>query len=522
MPNIPVIKKKHVCGLFFCNFCGEQHYEDKSLHLCPILRPQQIDLSLSSNLGFLSFEIVRQSNLFCKKCFQREMNCGSCYTGKESVVNICTVFEESKFKGSFDKYCFSEFESCTFKEADFTYKYNEGVMKCSTKKTFFNQTQKRTILKSKFQDILCPLGQFFNHILQHDLKNFTYIVYDNFFSILDEILKFLLKHGMKPKVVCIPDLALIDVFELQVRFINLKNYVGEDSIKYIFQESFKEQFFPLAWNQPCKYEYVGAPPTLKDFYFFDDSEDDICRKKVFVEQQKQPWSFIIALKSYSDFKARLTSNLGLSFLKQSIKTQNLLKRLLHESKTQNTFVHPFHPPIFTRATYAYQTLLTFCPDLSDLRILKDPVKMASSKSELEYCAFLRFLHPKETFQDAWSPFGQKTFRQTYPDSFSPTLKTAYYFNGCAIHGHKQSECLFKRKVETKKNYFNVPFHEALMNFEKKKENLLKHQKDVEHIEVQWECLWKLRRKTDPILQNFIANVFQDPPNYRLNVRASGN
>ncbi len=237
---------------------------------------------------------------------------------------------------------------------------------------------------------------------------------------------------------------------------------------------------------------------------------------------KSPWNFKTALTTYSEFKASLTCLLGLSFLEQSIKTQNLLKSLIFENTTENKFICPFDPPIFTKAAYAYQTLLTFCPELSDLRIIKEPIKMASSKSELEYCAFLRFLNPEETFQDAWSPLGQKKYYETYPDSFSPTLHTAFFFNGCAIHGHDRSKCIFKRNTNTTKNYFKVPFDVAYKNFEKKNEKLLKNHKEVKKIEVQWECLWKLRRRTDPILQNFIANVYQDPPNYRLNIRAAGN
>ena len=522
LPNISAIKQQHVCGMISCNFCGVPHQKGKELHLCPILRPHPLGLGASCNLGFLSLEVVRNSKLFCKFCFENK-NCKFCFNGKKSFVNICTVFEESKVKGFFDKYCFSEFEIASFQEAVYCFETNAELLNCSSKRTFFNQILKRSTLKEKFVNVSCPLGQFFNHILQLDLKNFTYIVYDQYLNTLEEILKFLLKHGFKPKVVCMPDLALIDIFELQVRFINLKNYIADDFSKIIQTQNVKEHFFPFAWNQPRMYNFVGKPPTLDDFYCFDDSEDDILRKKTFVGQLPSPWHFNVALKSYSEFKASLTCQLGLSFLKQAIKTQTLLKKFLCNNQAKNnSFIHPFNPPIFTRAAYAYQTLLTFCPDLSDLRIVKEPIKMSSSKSELEYCAFLRFLYPHETFQDAWSPFGQKKYRETFPDSFSPTLKTAFFFNGCLVHGHIETECLLNRKKEKTKNYFDVPFAQAYKNFQKKNEKLLKnHHEEVKKIEVQWECIWKLRRKTDPILQNFIANVFKDPPNYRLNVRASG-
>ncbi len=522
LPNILAIKEKHVCGTVFCNFCGVQHSKDKEkgLHLCPILRPRAKTIAQSTNLGFLSLEVVEKRQLFCKSCFQKK-KCDFCYDG-QPFVNICTVYEESKVKGSFDEYCFSGFGISTLKEAVFSFENHEENVKCSAKKTFFNQIQKRTTLKGKFEALLCPLGQFFNHILQLNLKNFTYIVYDNFCNTLEEILKFVLKQGIRPKIVCMPHLALIDIFELQIRFINLKNYIGEEYSNIVLKETLKETFFPLTWNQPRLYNYIGPPPSLDDFFCFDDSEDIIARKKIFVQSLKSPWNFKVGLKNFSKFKASLTCRLGLLFLEQSFKTQNLLKLFMNDKNQENIFVCPFDPPIFTRAAYAYQTLLTFCPELSDVRMIREPIKMSSSKSELEYCAFLRYKYPKQTFQDAWSPLGQKKFRETHPDSFSSTLQRAFFFNGCLIHGHKISECLFKRKAQKTTNYFNVPFAEALEKFETKNKKLLKNHEEVKKIEVQWECLWKLQRKTDPILQNFIANVFQDPPNYRLNVQASGN
>ena len=347
----------------------------------------------------------------------------------------------------------------------------------------------------------------------------TYIVYDLFFEGLDEILKFVLKVGLKPKVIATPHLALIDIFELQVRFINLKNYVTEDVSKLLKTLNIERQFFPLRWNQQKMYDYIGNPPVLEDFFHFDDSEIEIGQKKEFVKKQKVPWCFLKSLKLYSEYCASLTCKIALSFLDQAFKTQSLLAKIL---KKQENFVHPFQAPLFTRAAYAYRTLLTFCPELSDVRVVKDPIPMQSSKSELEYCAFLRHQNPKHTFQDAWSPCGQKRFSESYPDSFSPSLETAFYFNGCLIHGHPIKQCLLNRNSSKKHNYFHVPLQEVHDQFWKKQENLKKNHCSVKKIVVQWECSWTLRRKTDPILQNFLANSYDYPPNHRLNVRASGN
>ena len=66
--------------------------------------------------------------------------------------------------------------------------------------------------------------------------------------------------------------------------------------------------------------------------------------------------------------------------------------------------------------------------------MRPPIKMQSSLSEIEYCSFLRYSLEKDSFQDAWSPLGQKYFKETIPDSYSPTLKKAFFLMGVLSMG----------------------------------------------------------------------------------------
>ncbi len=145
--------------------------------------------------------------------------------------------------------------------------------------------------------------------------------------------------------------------------------------------------------------------------------------------------------------------------------------------------------------------------------------MTSSKQELEFCSFLKSQFPHLTFVDAWSKFGQKKFKESFPDSYCLETKTAFYFNGCLIHGHPIKECKFKRKKEEGRNYFNVPYEEAYKSHQNKLLLLQKnHPNEVESTETIWECMWQKRKAEDKTLKDFLKR-YMEPPLRRLDVKA---
>ena len=154
--------------------------------------------------------------------------------------------------------------------------------------------------------------------------------------------------------------------------------------------------------------------------------------------------------------------------------------------------------------------------------MRKPVNMQSSLGELEYCFFLRHIYKNGEFQDAWSPAGQKYFKESVPDSYSLLFKKAYFFNGCLIHGHCKEKCRFQRSTSATHNFFGVPFDVARQQFESKITNLEKnHVEEIKSIEIQWECDWLYKKKCDKQVQEFLKKVFVNAPNFRLHPNAAG-
>ena len=212
------------------------------------------------------------------------------------------------------------------------------------------------------------------------------------------------------------------------------------------------------------------------------------------------------------FRLHTIAKRNIKFLKDAFSCQQILQTLL--KKEDLPFIMPFNHPMFTKASYAF-TLMLLYSNPNCLKSQRPPIRMNSSKQELEFCAYLREKFPHLTFIDAWSPFGQKTFKEAFPDSFCIETKTAFFFNGCLIHGHPVDQCKFQRKKGRGKNYFNVPLTEAFESH-MKKVNLLKrnHAAEVESIENVWECEWQQRKKADASIQQFLKR-YTEPPLMRL-------
>ena len=224
------------------------------------------------------------------------------------------------------------------------------------------------------------------------------------------------------------------------------------------------------------------------------------------------------MEQYSFFRVIVTSLVSLAFVKNSFSCQ---EKLVHLQKEMLNFLplHPFNPPLCTRAGYAYKLLCYFSPKMKLLRVIKQPIAMQSSAGEIEFCSFMKWQNPLKCIEFAWSPKGQKRSAEAVPDMILEN--TCFFWNGCAIHGHKPENCLFNQKTgnRKRKTLFGLDAEEAYNMFQNKKARLMANH-NVQ-TEVIWQCAWERQKKTDPSVQYFLKYVYRFPPLYRLDPRAAG-
>ena len=392
------------------------------------------------------------------------------------------------------------------------------------RKTFFSKIPKNRLHRDLFKPTqnMKVVDKMLNYLFEHSILHTTFICHDdNNVGSLNEILKSLLRNGIIPEVVGNPRLMLVEVQQLGWRFINSINYL-ETRVHDLAQKlDINNFFFPMKWNKRTCFKYVGKPPHRDDFFNAEDSEAIVTAKNAFFSQNvlsTNIWSFETALKDCVKFRLDVIEQSLLNFLRDAFACQDLLHNQFQEEnqiQPKRDYLMPFNPPLFTRASYAFALLLTFTSSKNDLKNTQAPIAMRSSKQELEFCTFLRHNYPQYTFVDAWSQFGQKKFKETFPDSYCNETKTAFFL---MVVLYMATKVMSANKT---KNYFQIPFAEALENFERKISNLQKnHPTEVRKVEVIWECLWKHRKTHDRTVQEFLK-IYHEPPISRLDPAAAG-
>ena len=525
--KIEDIKKAHECGTFPCHFCGKNN---EPFHQCQIQTPSHSNFM--TKLAFIDMQKGGNSTLFCKKCYEYEKNkveknsekCLFCADNENFYPNIACLLYEQHSREKFHGFLATDFGLTKQMKDFFEFQYLPKSFgnPPAQKRSFFQQVRKNRINKQTFANKSGVVEQILNHIFVNELFHTTYISHDDkYCSILEEILRVLLIHGIVPKVVGASRLWLIEIPDVGIRFISSLNYI-EGNV-YDICRKIKEPlcFFPHKWNKKTFYTYEGVCPSLSDYFDAEDSDEIISEKKKFcmAEKKKKNWNFKLALRAYAQSRVQAIAKANLFFLKESFDCQELLQQQFNINNAKKLFIVPFNPPVFTRAGYAFQLLLHYS-NTSDIRCWRPPVSMASSQQELEYCGFLRWQNPERTYIDAWSPQGQKRFKESFPDSYCKETKTANYFNGCLVHGHPADICQLKRKGKKGSNYFKVPFETAFRNHEKKLALLItNHSNEVKRVNTEWECGWRKRKKNDKDVKTFMKQ-YLEPPTYRLDVRAA--
>ncbi len=514
-PNVKSIRENHICGKKQCYFCGTTK---EKFHQCQFQVPKVPHFL--TKLGFIELQCTGTTRTHCNTCFLQEETCTFCIDNNVSYTNICSILFENKKRESFDQATFFSDTSVEEKECVLEVQYlpKKCLSMSPYKPTFFKTTPKNRLNSSIFKkENSSALEQLFTYILDRKLFNITFISHDDETGgrVLEELAKCLLENGIMPNVVGTSRLWLIEIPQIGVRFISSLNYFHDSVLSQAKRMGIEPCFFPKRLNKKKYFDFEGKAPNFEDFFCAEDSEEVIKDKKSYFKKinHRIPWNFRDSLKQFCEFRLHVISRTNLKFISDAFALQTLLNTILSPKK-EITFLMPYNPPFFTRATYAFHLLLTFTRPTS-LKMARPPIRMTSSKQELEFCAYLRWKFPHLTFRDAWSPHGQITFKESFPDSFCEETKTAFYFNGCLIHGHPLADCKFKRKSTTTKNYFRVDLKEAYKTHVEKITSLKKnHPAEVLETETVWECQWRERKQTDKTIKEFLK-LFIEPPLHRL-------
>ncbi len=512
------ILDSHVCGSHQCYYCGA--IEPKNKHLCHIRLPT-FDKKFT-NVGFFQTEFSGWDVTNCKECFELSRHCDICKETKK-VPLVCSAYIEIEKRGHFDQLIFSHQTTPIILKDSLIFDYLPPSLKNSPisteSATRFGKKKKRRVHNSLFKEQTTVIEEFFYFLVKNSCANYTFVIFDDTRRIFEEIVKTLYKNGITPKVVGSPKILTVEIPALDIRFINFENYVNDSfsELADLFGE--EKVFFPLRWlNDPKYFCYVGPPPKIDDFFAFGDCDKLVQEKECFAYNLKAPYDFHANFLKYVTFKNNVVAKAALSFLKESFVCQtHILGFLL--PKREETYVHPFNLPLFTKAAYSYKLLCLFSNELKNVRILKSPVYMASSAGELEFCFYKIWEDPKKKYVHAWSPDGQEHFRESFPDLYVPEEKLCYYWNGCLVHGHCPENCTFNHSL-SQKNMFGIKKKTALKEYEEKKQKMLENHPDIKIKEV-WHCEWKKKKREDPKVKYFMKHIYRFPPLYRLDPRAAG-
>ncbi len=212
-------------------------------------------------------------------------------------------------------------------------------------------------------------------------------------------------------------------------------------------------------------------------------------------------------------KVLLNAEAFLKFVLASFQMQNMLFSKFFNEKT-STYLHPVNRPLLTFSSFAYKLFLHLSS--ADIRMVKGPIEYNSSKGEIEFASFLKYVSNRNV-EYGWSSNGQsKAFLPiSVPDIYDKEKNTLYYFNGCYIHGH-YSDCKFKKKQKSQ----DLSSKQRNMLFYKKMEKLSVHPK-VEKIKIIWQCSWVDEKRNNPAVKQFLQHIYTNPPTYRLDARVAG-
>ncbi len=428
LSNKTKMAETHICGMEICKFCTKQ-YSGKN-HFCSL--PTKVNVNFSGKLAFLHSMSNKQERLQCLSCSQGNGFCDFCQKKpKKEEINVISFLAETSKRSVFDLFGFADFMQNTVKKNFHSFSipteikdYNFGPAQTSfgkVKKIFSHQIWAKDTL-SRFLDFLL-----------NNFSNTSILVHENETAFFHLLIECLIANSITPKVVESGlYIYMIEVPSHQIRFINTKNYQMNSISEMRLKLKMKNIFFPHKWNDTRFYDYGGKPPTVNDLYHFSDSDEIVKEKEKFVKTLTDQWNFRENAVKYSTDVALLLAKQCHKFLMEASKCQQSLKIDLGMDNT--SFLHPFLYPHFTLPSYGYNLLKTYCKNFDKLCVMKPAIDYRSSAGEIEYVEYIKYTQrgKNKIFFDAWSPYGQKKFLNSYPDLYDSNDGIAYYYHGCLV------------------------------------------------------------------------------------------
>ncbi len=514
------IKAKHLCHQRYCNFCGEVK---STPHFCTL--KQHKPCNEFTNLGFVSFSYSGFNVSKCKACYLKNDGspCPKCPSNTETPV-ACIILQESKTRDSFNSHIIVETKNdeipayCKGEQFQYAYipsfVFKKPTLAPEGRKTRFGKRRKG----NKNHNIFCKpnmtlLDRFFDFLLKNNFSNSTIFVYSGISKDMFFILQGLLNNGFSPNIVKNHNqIMLIEEQKLCLRFVEVQNYL-HCSFRELCERIKKPiPFFPLQWIQERYFSYIGQPPVLEDFFDFEDTEEEVEKKKLHLAKMPCEWNFLEEYFSFLTLKVEIIAAALLEFFKESFYCQNVILKHFKDLSPTWFFMHPANPPIFTAATYSFQLFLQMSKQANVLKTINRPIPFNSSKGEIEYIMYIIWKNPDLNIETAWSPYGQTNLRYTKPDAI--TENEIWYYNGCYFHGHSKKHCKFNSKVTIEMR------QKREKEFMDKLEKLKNEMPDTK-VTVMWECVWREMKKKDKEVIFFLKNIFRNPPMTRLDPREAG-
>jgi hypothetical protein len=535
------VRSNHVCHAKpKCKVCFDEK-EDEN-HLCSLNLPRLV--KHFDNLGFLHF-LSSSSAATCVNCFNNESYGGkkappcpvhhSLGPEQEQVPIVCTFSFEELWRGHFSSSTFFDpilnIPQCTRSDyLNFSYIPDHALFASESfnlnaeKKTYnFNKPRRRDLifedqvvhLKEKTTKTLAEM--FLSKVLSEAFRNFCFLT--SGFEAMTYVLRALLENCIPVGGVLRRGTMLIKfvVVPLDITFLCRKQFLKEDISD--MAEQFNIELTQI--YSPCHFSLLDVPsstvlPSVTDFYSLYDRNDQVKKKTEFYSKLTDlPFSLKNSLQQCCQTELDIMVLALLKFLKTSFEFQ--LKCVAHFGPSiisKPDFLSVLHPFSFCSLSgYTYEVFRLFALEPKKLKIVANEFGTESPASYEEMLAteFLRSKEPGQWQTYYSSNLGQKKILckttgklVSIADAYNATTKTLYMFNGCFFHSCPKCDLPNKLEKGSALQKHLVERSEVFKSQIKKYESGL-CSPEILHIQLEWECEFKLKKKTDPHLATFLKN-----------------
>jgi hypothetical protein len=227
------------------------------------------------------------------------------------------------------------------------------------------------------------------------------------------------------------------------------------------------------------------------------------------------------LLRYCDEKAQILLNISLLFISDCFEFEIILKLNQSITNVYENLLNPFGYNICSLSGYTYKLFKLLYLNKESIFCIQNEFGSKGKKvSQIEYdwSCFQIFEHPEKKFLSAFNNFqGQKFFKESVPDLFSPVTKECLFFNECKIHG--DYNCLLYPDANlNSKNQFGRSYIDLNQEFEEKCRKLIENNNEIDKVTIHRECIYRTIIQKSSIYEKFKKFIFKPHPLYRLRPR----